>query len=96
VITLEDAIRRMTSLPARTFAFRDRGLVREGYAADLLLFDPSRVEDKATYAKPHAYSEGFDWVWVNGVAVVEDGKPNAALPGRILRRAAAPQAIASR
>ncbi|HET8549559.1 MAG TPA: D-aminoacylase [Bryobacteraceae bacterium] len=86
VITLEDAIRRMTSLPARTFGFRERGLVREGFAADLVLFDPARVEDKATYAKPHAYSEGFDWVFVNGVPVVEDDTPNAALPGRIIRR----------
>jgi N-acyl-D-amino-acid deacylase len=85
VITLEDAIRRMTSLPARTFGFRDRGLVREGFVADLVLFDPARVQDKATYAKPHAYSEGFDWVLVNGVPVVEDGKPNTAVPGRIIR-----------
>jgi N-acyl-D-amino-acid deacylase len=86
LITLEDAIRRMTSLPARTFGLRDRGLVRESFVADLVLFDPARVEDKATYAKPHAYTEGFDWVLVNGVPVVEDGKPNAALPGRIIRR----------
>jgi N-acyl-D-amino-acid deacylase len=86
IITLEDAIRRMTSLPARTFDFRDRGLVREGYVADLVLFDPERVQDKATYAKPHAYSDGFDWVLVNGVPVVEEGKANAALPGRIIRR----------
>jgi N-acyl-D-amino-acid deacylase len=86
VITLEDAIRRMTSLPARTFALRDRGQVREGFVADLVLFDPARVEDKATYAKPHAYSEGFDWVLVNGVPVVEEGKANAALPGKIIRR----------
>jgi N-acyl-D-amino-acid deacylase len=75
----------MTSLPARTFGFRDRGLVREGFVADLVLFDPARVQDKATYAKPHAYSEGFDWVLVNGVPVVEDGKPNTAVPGRIIR-----------
>ena len=66
VITLEDAIRRMTSLPARTFGFRDRGLVREGYRADLVLFDPARVQDKATYQQPHQFSEGFDFVLVNG------------------------------
>jgi N-acyl-D-amino-acid deacylase len=84
-ITLEDAIRRMTSLPARTFGFRDRGLVREGYQADLVLFDPARVQDKATYQKPHQYSEGFDLVLVNGVAVVEEGKITGARPGAVLR-----------
>src|ERR1051325_620088 len=66
VLTLEDAIRRMTSLPARTFHFRDRGILREGAAADLVVFDPSRVQDKATFEKPHQYSEGFDYVLVNG------------------------------
>jgi N-acyl-D-amino-acid deacylase len=85
VLTLEDAIRRMTSLPARTFRFRDRGLVAPGYAADLVLFDPERVQDKATYAEPHQYSEGMDFVFVNGKPVVEDGKPNDLRPGRILR-----------
>lgn len=85
VITLEDAIRRMTSLPARTFGFRDRGLVREGYQADLVLFDPARVQDKATYQKPHQYSEGFDLVLVNGVVVVEEGKVTGARPGSVLR-----------
>jgi N-acyl-D-amino-acid deacylase len=86
VLTLEDAIRRMTSLPARTFGFRDRGLVREGFAADLVLFDPDRVQDKASYQQPHQFSEGFDFVLVNGTPVVEDGKLTGARPGRILRR----------
>lgn len=85
VIGLEDAIRRMTSLPARTFGFRDRGLIREGAAADLVLFDPQRVQDKATYENPHQYSEGFDLVLVNGVPVAEDGKVTGKRPGRILR-----------
>lgn len=85
VLTLEDAIRRMTSLPSRTFAFRDRGLVREGMAADLVIFHPDKVQDKATYANPHQYSEGFDWVLVNGVVMVEDGKLTQARPGRVLR-----------
>jgi N-acyl-D-amino-acid deacylase len=84
-ITLEDAIRRMTSLPARTFRFTDRGLVREGYAADLVLFDPAKVKDVATYQDPHHYSEGFDYVFVNGTAVVRDRKLGEARPGRILR-----------
>jgi N-acyl-D-amino-acid deacylase len=85
VLTLEDAIRRMTSLPARTFRFRDRGLVREGMAADLVLFDPSRVEDRATYAHPHQYSTGFDAVLVNGKIVVDDGKLTNMRAGKTLR-----------
>jgi N-acyl-D-amino-acid deacylase len=85
VITLEDAIRRMASLPARTFRFRDRGLIREGMAADLVLFDPEKVQDKATYQQPHQYTEGFDLVLVNGVPVVENGKVSGARPGKILR-----------
>ena len=86
VLRLEDAVRRMTSLPARTFELRDRGMVREGMAADLVLFDPARVQDLATYEKPHQYSAGFDWVLVNGVPVIGEGKRLEARPGRVLRR----------
>jgi N-acyl-D-amino-acid deacylase len=78
----------MTSLPARTFDFHDRGLVREGYWADLVLMDPARVRDMATFEQPHQYSEGFDLVLVNGQAVVEEGKMTGARPGRILRHRA--------
>jgi N-acyl-D-amino-acid deacylase len=85
-LTLEDAIRRMTSLPARTFGFRDRGEVREGMAADLVLFDLARVSDRATFAKPHQNSEGFDVVVVNGKIVVEDGKVTGARAGKTLRK----------
>jgi N-acyl-D-amino-acid deacylase len=85
VLTLEDAIRRMTSLPARTFRLQDRGLVQVGIAADLVVFDPARVEDKATFAKPHQYSTGFDLVLVNGKIAVEDGKLTAVRAGRTLR-----------
>jgi N-acyl-D-amino-acid deacylase len=84
-ITLEDAIRRMTSLPARTFGFKDRGMVREGFWADLVLFDPAKVQDKATYAQPHQYSEGFDLVLVNGQVAVEQGKFTGARSGQVLR-----------
>ncbi len=87
VLTLEDAIRRMTSLPARTFSLRDRGLVREGMAADLLVFDPARVEDKATFANPHQYAAGFDFVIVNGRIAVDEGHLTAARSGRTLRHA---------
>ncbi|MBL8241341.1 MAG: D-aminoacylase [Bryobacterales bacterium] len=86
LLTLEEAIRKMTSLPARTFGFKDRGLVREGFAADLVLFNPALVRDQAEFSKPHQYSTGFDFVLVNGVIAVEEGKPNALRPGRILRR----------
>jgi N-acyl-D-amino-acid deacylase len=85
LLRLEDAIRRMTSLPARTFGFQERGLIREGYLADLVLFDLDRVQDRATYQQPHQYSEGFDYVLVNGVSVVADGKITQSRPGRVLR-----------
>lgn len=88
MISLEDAVRRMTLLPARTFGFRDRGLLREGYQADLVMFDPARVEDKATYQKPHQFSEGFDLVLVNGQVAVEDGKLTGARPGQVIRHQA--------
>jgi N-acyl-D-amino-acid deacylase len=87
VLTLEDAIRRMTSLPARTFGLHDRGVLRPGAAADLVLFDPARVQDKATFADPHHYSEGFDIVMVNGKIAVEDGRPTDVRAGKAIRRA---------
>jgi N-acyl-D-amino-acid deacylase len=86
VLSLEDAVRRMTSLPARTFSLRDRGLVREGMAADLVIFDPARVEDKATFAKPHQYSQGFDFVLVNGKIAVDEGQLTTARGGRPLKK----------
>jgi len=88
LLTLEDAVRRMTSMPARTFNFKDRGVVREGMAADLLLFDPARVDDKATYENPHRFSEGFDFVLVNGVVMVDGGQLTENRGGRVLRHAA--------
>lgn len=85
VLPLEDAVRRMTSLPARTFHLRDRGLIHEGMAADIVIFDPAKVQDKSTYQAPHAYSEGFDIVLVNGELMVEDGQLTERRAGRILR-----------
>ncbi len=85
-LTLEDAVRRMTSLPARTFGFKDRGSIHLGAAADLVLFDPAKVQDKSTYTNPHQYSEGFDYVLVNGVVMVEEGKLTSNMGGRVLRR----------
>jgi len=86
VLRLEDAIRRMTSLPARTFSFQDRGIVRPGFIADLVLFDPDKVNDKATFEDPHQYSEGFDAVVVNGVLTVANGKMTGNRSGQFLRR----------
>lgn len=88
VLRLEDAVRRMTSLPARTFGFRDRGMVHQGFWADLVLFDPDHIEDAATFEKPHQYSKGFDLVLVNGTPVVENGQPTGARPGQVLRHVA--------
>jgi N-acyl-D-amino-acid deacylase len=84
VISLEEAIRKMTSLPATAFRFHDRGLLRAGCAADIVIFDPTKVTDRATFEKPHAYAEGFTHVFVNGQLVVENGKMTGTLPGRPL------------
>ena len=89
VIPLEEAVRKMTSLPAAHFRFNDRGLIKEGYAADLVLFDPATVSDAATFEKPHAYATGIPYVLVNGVVVVRMGEHTGATPGAILRSAPA-------
>jgi N-acyl-D-amino-acid deacylase len=85
-ISLESAIRSMTSLPAAVFAIKDRGAIREGAFADIAVFDPAKVHDRATYADPHQLAEGMDYVLVNGVVVVDGGKFTKATPGRVLRR----------
>jgi N-acyl-D-amino-acid deacylase len=85
VLSLEEAIRKMTSLPAKHFRFSDRGLIKAGYAADLVLFDAARVADAATFEKPHAYATGIPHVLVNGVAVVKNGEHTGATPGALLR-----------
>jgi N-acyl-D-amino-acid deacylase len=84
VISLEEAVRKMTSLPAQHFHVDRRGLVRVGYAADLVVFDPDRVADAATYQAPHAYADGIPFVLVNGVVVVRAGVETAARPGQVL------------
>jgi N-acyl-D-amino-acid deacylase len=74
IISLEEAIRRMTSLPAQKFQLHDRGLLKEGMAADIVIFDEKQVQDVSTYESPHAYSKGFHYVIVNGVLTVENEK----------------------
>ncbi len=86
VISLEEAVRKMTSLPARQFGFAGRGEIREGWAADLVIFDPARVGDTATFAQPHAYPEGMIHVIVNGVVTVREGEPTEGRGGQVLRR----------
>jgi N-acyl-D-aspartate/D-glutamate deacylase len=85
VLALEDAVRKMTSLPARRVRLLDRGIVRPGMAADLVVFDLDRVRDLATFEKPLQYSEGFSHVVVNGRVVLDDGKMTNDRPGTPLR-----------
>lgn len=84
-LRLEDALRKMTSLPAATFRFEGRGLLRPGGWADVVVFDPAAVRDVATYEDPHHYAVGFRHVLVNGLAVIRDGQLTGARPGRVLR-----------
>jgi N-acyl-D-amino-acid deacylase len=85
VLRLEDAVRRMTSLPAATFRLKDRGSVRVGVWADLTVFDPATVQDRAEFKDPHHYSSGFAWVLINGVSVVRQDRHSGATPGHVLR-----------
>lgn len=86
VLDLVDCIHHLTGRPAARLRLDRRGLVREGYAADLVLFDPDRVADTATFEQPCQQADGIDWVFVNGAAVIEDGRRTDQLPGRALRR----------
>jgi len=85
VLTIENAIRKMTSLPAQKLGLRDRGTLREGMWADVVVFDPKRIADVATYENPHRYPEGIEHVLVNGEIVVDGGEHTGALPGKVLR-----------
>jgi dihydroorotase/N-acyl-D-amino-acid deacylase len=84
VITLEDAVRKMTAFPAQRLGLQDRGVLREGMKADIAVFDPASVRDRATFEQPHQYSEGVSLVVINGEVVFENGAVTAARPGRIL------------
>ncbi|MCA1590735.1 MAG: amidohydrolase family protein [Acidobacteria bacterium] len=84
VISLEDAIRKMTSLPAQTFNLRDRGQIRENFAADLVIFDDATVADRATFDNPHQYAKGFAAVIVNGLVVFNGERMTGAKPGTAL------------
>lgn len=84
-VAIEDAIRRMTSHPAMVLGLRDRGSLRQGNFADVVVFDPAKIQDHATYVAPHQYSTGVSQVIVNGVLALENGEPTEARPGRFVR-----------
>ena len=86
LVGLEEAIRKMSSLPAQTFNLWDRGLMRPGMAADIVIFDEKTVADRATFERPKQYAAGFDYVIVNGQVVIEKGSHNGAKSGRVLRK----------
>lgn len=85
VLTLEEAVRKMTALPAASFGLTDRGVLKEGLAADVVVFDPAAVTDRATFAEPQVWPEGVSHVLVNGELVLADGALTGRLPGRLLR-----------
>jgi N-acyl-D-amino-acid deacylase len=85
-ITLEDGVRKMTSMAAEKLGLSDRGVLAAGKAADITVFDPTTVADLATFEAPHQYPVGIDYVIVNGQVVVEHGQQHPVLPGRVLQR----------
>jgi len=85
ILTLEDAVRKMTGAVAQRLSIQDRGEIKEGLAADIMIFDPKTIVDRATYERPHQLSVGVRYVLVNGVAVVDDGRITGAKPGVVLR-----------
>ena len=85
LLSLEQAVHRASGLPATNLSLRDRGFLREGYFADVLVFDPDTIQDHATFEKPHQYSTGMEKVFVNGELVFDDGEHTGALPGLVVR-----------
>jgi N-acyl-D-amino-acid deacylase len=85
LVPLEEAVRRLTSLPATNLGLRRRGMLRPGFHADVAVFDPARVQDHATFERPHQYSTGMVHVFVNGTQVLRDGEHTGATPGRVVR-----------
>jgi dihydroorotase/N-acyl-D-amino-acid deacylase len=85
VLTLEEAVRKMSSAVATRLSIRDRGVLKEGMMADVVVFDPATITDKATFTEPHQLSAGMKQVFVNGILVWDDGRHTGAKPGRIVR-----------
>jgi len=86
LMTLEEAVRKMSALPAEVFRLKDRGVLKVGAVADVVVFDPAKVNDPSTFEDPHHYAEGFSAVLVNGVPVIEQSVLTAHRPGRVVRR----------
>src|SRR5438105_15869736 len=84
-LTLEDAIRKFSALPAQRMRLADRGVLKAGMWADVVIFDPATVRDRATFDNPNQLSEGMEYVLVNGVPVIDKGKMTGELPGKVLR-----------
>jgi len=82
---LEEAVRKMTAIPAQRLGLTGRGILRDGMKADIVVFDPGRVQAKSTFEEPKQYPEGIDYVMVNGQVVVDQGVHTGALPGRALK-----------
>ena len=87
LIPLEQAVYRLTTLPATNLGIKERGALKPGYYADVVIFDPATIADHATFEKPHQYATGVRDVFVNGAAVLKDGAPTGATPGRAVRGA---------
>ncbi len=85
LLRLEEAVRKMTAIPAQRLGLKDRGILRDGMKADIVMFDPDRVRARATFEEPKQYPEGIDYVLVNGRLVVDSGAHTGVLPGRALR-----------
>ncbi len=85
LLSLEQAVHRATGFPATNLSLRDRGFLREGYFADVLVFDPETIIDEATFQQPHQYSKGMEHVLINGTAVIRDAEPTGATPGQVVR-----------
>ncbi|MYI83775.1 MAG: amidohydrolase family protein, partial [Rhodothermaceae bacterium] len=86
VLTLEEAVRRMTSLPASVLSLDRRGLIQTGYFGDIAVFDPLTIQDHATFEEPHQLATGMHYVFVNGTRVLNNGEHTGATPGRVVRR----------
>jgi len=86
LMSIAEAVHRMTGMPAEKFRLTERGFVRTGYFADLVIFDPASIADTGTYENPRQYPSGLSHVFVNGTTIVADGQHTGARPGRALRR----------
>jgi N-acyl-D-amino-acid deacylase len=85
LMPLEEAVRRMTSLPASNLKLKKRGSLAVGHFADVVVFDPLTIKDNATFEKPHQYATGVQYVFVNGIPVLKDGEHTGMMPGRVVK-----------